>query len=190
MLGASARGEIERAGILGAYRDICLRLTEGQFCERGPHPFLVHSRELGGPMVPTAGPLGATLDRLVLSATPSRSGEGHPLDSAFQVFALRPARPGARTLSLGCSSSCDVQVNDASISSLHAVLELQGGHYLLTDQDSAAGTLVNDDPLCPGLPRALHSGDRLTLGFVDLMFLLPGDFYHFVRRLLGDRPDA
>jgi hypothetical protein len=190
MLGSSTRREIERAGILGAYRDICLQLTENQFCERGPHPFLVHSRALGGPMVPTAATQGETLDRLMLSGSPSRAEEGHPLDTAFQVFALRPARPGAQALSLGCSSSCDVQVNDASISSLHAVLERQGERYLLSDQDSASGTLVNDDILAPGLPRELHSGDRITLGYVDLMFLLPGDFYHFVRRLLGDRPDA
>ncbi len=189
-MGSSARGEIERAGILGAYRDICLELTEQQFCDRGPHPFLVHSRELGGPIVPTAATQGVTLDRLVLSATPSRAEEGHPLSGAFQVFALRPARPGAAALSIGCSSACDVQVNDASISSLHAVLERHGQGYLLTDQDSAAGTLVNDEPLAPGQARTLASGDRISLGYVDLMFLLPSDFYHFVRRLLGDRPDA
>lgn len=166
---------------IGKYVDVCKEMTEEKFCKRCPHPFLLHSM-LVEPMIPTDATRGITMDRLVLSDGGNR-GEGAPSqEEAYTVFAVQPRNPRDDRITLGCSSTCDVQVNDTSISTLHATIERYGDRYLVRDNESAAGTQVNDEVLEPSKPRELEPGDRVTLGYVDLMFLRPAEFYQFVRR--------
>ncbi len=173
---------IPNGGVIGAYVNVCKELTEEQFCERGPYPFLLHSTETG-PIVPTDKTRGITIDRLVLSDDPKKRGlEKLSQKKAYTVFVLNPRNPKDNRVTVGCSSTCDVQINDESVSTLHAYLEREDTGYFIRDNESAAGTQVNDTLLDSGESRELSPGDRITLGLVDLMFLTPAKFYHFVRR--------
>ena len=176
------KSTITNVGVIGAYVNVCRELTEDQFRERGPYPFLLHSLETG-PLVPTDATRGVTIDRLVLSDDPKKRGLNKASqEDAYTVFVIQPRNPKDDRVTVGCSSTCDMQINDESVSTLHAYLEHKGAGYFIRDNDSAAGTEVNDELLDSGESRELSSGDRITLGLVDLMFLMPAEFYHFVRR--------
>ena len=72
-----------------------------------------------------------------------------------------------RSVVLGRSKECDVQVNDANVSRRHAELRQEGATYWLVDLDSTNGTELNGRPV----KRAkLSDGDRITLGGTDVVF--------------------
>ena len=60
---------------------------------------------------------------------------------------------------LTCSVS---QPGDPSVSRQHAVVELSGGGYLVTDLGSANGTFINDAPVIT--PTRLRVGDQVKFG--------------------------
>ncbi|AQS59055.1 FhaA domain-containing protein [Desulforamulus ferrireducens] len=69
--------------------------------------------------------------------------------------------------SLGRRDTCDIVINDTSVSRRHAQIERIGGRYWLTDLNSTNGTFVN------GLPIEkieLTSGDVITVGNTVLIF--------------------
>lgn len=149
-----------------------------EFVRRHPHPFLVHS---GGPLrgVDRSKTRGLTVDRLVL--------EGKPQPAVQESFLVAPIIRRAdndKLITIGVSSSCDVIIDDASLSKQHAWFDHVGGVWRIWDNESVTGTLVNDKPVPRGFPQSLGSGDRITLGFVDLTFLTSQAFYQLVRGLL------
>ena len=72
-----------------------------------------------------------------------------------------------RSVVLGRSKECDLQVNDPNVSRRHAELRQEGATYWLVDLDSTNGTELNGRPV----KRAkLSDGDRITLGGTDVVF--------------------
>src|SRR5262245_24933790 len=68
---------------------------------------------------------------------------------------------------LGRSPVCDVVLaDDPMVSAVHATLELAPAGYILTDQQSANGTLINGARVFRALVRV---GDELTLGATGLV---------------------
>ncbi len=172
---------------IGAYVEVCQKLTPEQFCEHKPHSVLLHTF-VSGPLLPTDKTRGITVDRLVIGDNVGIRGGGESTqEEAYIVFELVPVNPQAMNISIGCSSTCDVQINDESVSTLHAYLEREGDEYRIRDNDSSAGTKVNGEDLGTGDSGFLASGDRVSLGYIDMTFLTPADFYQFVRRFLRRR---
>lgn len=67
-------------------------------------------------------------------------------------------------------SQCGLLFDDPSVSPIHArLVRRASGTCLLRDQNSVAGTWVNDEPV-PGDGRALEHNDRVHLGRVALRF--------------------
>jgi hypothetical protein len=138
------------------------------------------------------GRLQKTLERVegtreVADPRKPLSGSAELKTTPYLVFAVE-AEGGEGAdgrVSLGCSSRCDVQVNDESVSAVHAYISQRSEGYAILDNDSTTGTMVNDEVISRGEWRLLGSGDRVTVGYVDLIFLLPVEFYHFVERLFG-----
>jgi general secretion pathway protein E len=60
-----------------------------------------------------------------------------------------------------------VRIDDQSVSRHHAVLVLDNGGYKILDLGSQNGTCVNGARI---LERALHAGDQIRLGLVELRF--------------------
>jgi pSer/pThr/pTyr-binding forkhead associated (FHA) protein len=80
--------------------------------------------------------------------------------------------PIRETLLLGSSPDCDVQIDEAGIAPRHAEIRLLDGKQLrLKDLGSAAGTLLNGEPVQETL---LGSGDEIRIGTCRLMLQAPG----------------
>lgn len=75
----------------------------------------------------------------------------------------------APRVTIGRSSTCDIEIADGSISRLHAELEQRrDGSFQLSDAGSLNGTLLNGRKLDG--PQQIRPGDILTLGKVPLRF--------------------
>jgi len=71
-------------------------------------------------------------------------------------------------LTLGRDPSCDVFLNDVTVSRLHARLAVQGSSVTVEDAGSLNGTYVNDAIVA----RAeLHNGDTVQIGRFRMVFL-------------------
>ncbi len=63
-----------------------------------------------------------------------------PNEPAFFKLGLQP-------VIIGRDSSCQIQLNDPSVSRNHASIAFENGHYILHDNGSINGTLVNGEPV-------------------------------------------
>lgn len=70
--------------------------------------------------------------------------------------------------SLGRSSSCDVKLEDSSVSGHHAHFCAVGSRAAIQDDGSTNGSFVNGERLQPGSPKTLHPGDVIKLGTYEL----------------------
>jgi pSer/pThr/pTyr-binding forkhead associated (FHA) protein len=173
---------------IGAYVNIIKSLTEREFCKHHPHPVMLH--EATDPLQPTEDTEGETIDRLFISRGP----DGEPVltrtygptgpGQLYTVYVLKPAR--SSTLSIGCSARCEIQINDQSLSKIHALFEAREGRFFLCDNGSTSGTRINDELLRTREWSEVASGDRISLGTVELTFLPAENFYRLVRRLFID----
>ncbi|MEW6730174.1 MAG: SpoIIE family protein phosphatase [Acidobacteriota bacterium] len=69
---------------------------------------------------------------------------------------------------IGRSSRADINITDSFASRIHAVLELRGDNYWLTDSGSQNGTYHNEVRVTQELE--LRSGDRIRIGETELLF--------------------
>lgn len=152
-----------------------IALSEAAFCARHAGPFLVWWSEHG----PDPAKYGAvfTMDRIVVgkpTANPAQVLEN------YYASAVRLRDRNAVDVTIGCAADCDVHVNDASISRVHAHLVTCEGGWRLRDTTSFTGTFVND---APPTEAPLVSEDRITVGLVDLTYLDSRALYQLIRRL-------
>lgn len=170
---------------ISEYAHVCEKATLEEFLSEDQAAVFIHCKILD-PLRAVVGAPGETIDRLALERAPSIDPEG--AFSPMLAYAVLPieSTDGPRTgeFLIGCGQGCDILLNDASISRAHAWIELRDGAFLLRDNASAAGTQVNDELLEVGEERKLRSGAKVSFGAVDLLFLGPAEFYHFVKRVL------
>jgi uncharacterized RDD family membrane protein YckC len=73
-----------------------------------------------------------------------------------------------RVVSIGRDPSNDLVLSDAMVSRRHAILERRGDDYVLRDNSSSNGTLVNGDRVSN--ERVLSDGDLIAIGSARLLF--------------------
>jgi MoxR-like ATPase len=71
---------------------------------------------------------------------------------------------------IGRKDECDLQIPNPVVSSRHAVITPQGGQWMLTDLDSANGTLVNGQRI-QGAVQLKH-GDTIEIGGIRMGAIL------------------
>jgi len=79
--------------------------------------------------------------------------------------------PVGRRCVLGRHAECDVAdvfQENTGVSRLHAVVDLDGGRYVLEDKGSRNGTFLNGERVTARTP--LRNGDRILIGGVELTF--------------------
>ncbi len=96
--------------------------------------------------LPQAQPLRARL-------TNNKTGEQHKLGSA--------------NVSLGRESENTIIISDMGASRFHASIERKQNGWVLTDQNSTNGTIVNGHEISSAV---LHNGDVITIGTTDYVF--------------------
>jgi pSer/pThr/pTyr-binding forkhead associated (FHA) protein len=98
----------------------------------------------------------------------------------LQVATLPPLR-SQDALKVGRLPSCELVINDPSVSKQHAELRWHGpvSSCCVKDLQSAHGTYVNDQVLSPGQEHILRDGDLVRFG--------DADFAYFVAKSLHTR---
>lgn len=86
-------------------------------------------------------------------------------------FALGANGSGTSKWEIGRAASCDIVIDDPSVSSNHAQIINEGARWKLIDLMSANGTYVNGDK---GLTTYLGNGDLIRFGTVDAVIQLGG----------------
>ena len=74
-------------------------------------------------------------------------------------------------MSIGHAPNSDILLPKQRLTSRrHATVRYEDGHYLLCDDRSAIGTLVNGHQLQELVPYLLHDGDQVSIGENELLF--------------------
>tara|TARA_B100000925_G_C22006782_1_gene474050 strand:+ start:3177 stop:3806 length:630 start_codon:yes stop_codon:yes gene_type:complete len=71
---------------------------------------------------------------------------------------------------MGSKSNNDITIQDAEVSSLHALILCKKDKFIITDELSSNGTLVNGKELSPRDPYDLNDGDEIKIGKTTLLF--------------------
>ena len=87
---------------------------------------------------------------------------------------------------VGRETTCDVVLNDGSVSRKHARLEKRGRSWMVVDQGSANGTFVDSQRVAE---TALHTGQELRFGAVSFRVEVEGD-EAIEATMLTDAPEA
>jgi len=160
------------------------RMDEQAFSDRHGMAFLLYHGILGD-LTKSAG----TGDTLACEAKPGESKSFSPRND-FLVFPLQKRTAGDDLIWLGRSSGNDVVIPDASVSAVHAFIDVkQQGKFTtfhIQDSNSSNGTRVNDQEVAvqgqgPQVP--IDSMSRIHLGSVELLFLRAPEFYSLVSRI-------
>lgn len=157
------------------------QLDEMAYCAKHPYPLLVHVA--GGYALHAVEKGHLTMDRAILSPAKKRDLAPLAIDD-YSAVAVKQTVGKFVELTVGCDRKiCDVLINDISVSRVHAhMLNDRHGNWYINDASSTTGTFVNDKDTVPS--QVLVSGDRITLGMVDLTFYLPSQAYALIHRLV------
>ncbi|MFA6412037.1 MAG: FHA domain-containing protein [Syntrophales bacterium] len=69
---------------------------------------------------------------------------------------------------LGRDPTCDFHISDATVSSIHCMIQYAGSRYVITDFDSRNGIRINDRKMAGTAP--LDDGDVITIGHKKFRF--------------------
>ncbi|MGB0619941.1 MAG: FHA domain-containing protein [Myxococcota bacterium] len=111
---------------------------------------------------------------------PPSPGEAAPLaaqllDLGGQIGTAGESRALNRNrTTIGRDPNNDVVIEDDTISSEHAAIEVRDGRYWLEDLRSTNGTRLGDRRLADGDSLPLKGGDHVRLADIDLMFVVEG----------------
>lgn len=75
---------------------------------------------------------------------------------------------------IGRDKHNDIILDDDTISSEHAVIEVHDGRYWVEDRRSTNGTRIGDKRISPEQRVPLKGGDHIRFADIDLMFVLAG----------------
>ena len=78
----------------------------------------------------------------------------------------------ASSIKVGKTVSCELCLDDPSVSRVHAVIDKTPTGYKLSDRISAGGTYVNQQKVDPNKPVMIENGAILTFGKVSVRFVL------------------
>jgi hypothetical protein len=107
------------------------------------------------------------------------------MDLGWSVLVVKKkadATTFARTVLVGRASTNDLTIVHASVSKLHARLQLGDTGPLLSDAGSSNGTIVNGDQLRRGEEVALASGDLVRFGGIALQAFAPEHLCSMLQR--------
>jgi hypothetical protein len=96
---------------------------------------------------------------------PDSAGRKHAFDVALDKLMTQP-----QGMVIGRSADqCELVVAHATVSRRHARLTLAGEALQVEDLGSTNGSAVNGTALSAGAPVALHAGNKLRVGDVELL---------------------
>lgn len=141
-------------------------LDEAAFRQAEPQSWLVWE----------AGPWKPGGSRTLIGFTPPTPAPA-PVSTGAEAlaYALLPKDDGHEQVTLGRNPSCDIVINDGTISMMHLVFIRAGTGWTVQDAGSRNGSSMGGAALESGKPLALTSGARLQAGSVHFSFYEPKD---------------
>lgn len=99
------------------------------------------------------------------------------------VLELRKRTPDSTEITVGRAPECDIVIEDATVSRLHAVFrqEPHTGMWQVVDAESHNGTFQAGVLIVPGRPTPLFGRASLRFGAVEMSFLQASAFEHYVQ---------
>jgi Inner membrane component of T3SS, cytoplasmic domain len=110
-----------------------------------------------------------------MTLVPPEAPDSHPAQGDALCFELALGA-GQRGLRVGRAASCDVVINDATVSRAHLWLERDGAGWAATVLPSARGVACGGRSYLSGERIALVPGCQLKLGEVTLTYHDPAGF--------------
>lgn len=153
----------------------CLRgMSSQSFFKRYHNPALILSLQDGVKTLEDSATLNATLRS-------SRTGPTKQIGIALIKQRRRASHGRSRRITLGRSGDTDIAVKIATVSKLHLFFEQLESDWVVTDNFSTNGSLLENQRLAGGERYPLKSGDSLMIG-PDLvgLFLMPKDMIHYL----------
>lgn len=74
-------------------------------------------------------------------------------------------------VTIGRVADNTIEIDDASVSSHHAQLSLQGNDYILKDLGSTNGTRLNGKNIAPEEEHRLQDGDHVRFGSIEVSYV-------------------
>lgn len=132
---------------------------EPAFSRANPHPWLLREPTAWHPTHPAGG------RTLLAPATAAALAEGSTL-----AVALEPVVRDAAEITLGRAPSCDLQIEEGTISQLHLVFRRDGEAWTVRDVGSTNGSWLEGTRLEKDAPLPLADGARLQAAQVLFTF--------------------
>lgn len=118
------------------------------------------AEESGAPQIPKGAP---PVHDVKVNARITIGGGTRELNLNF--------KPGGRRMNVGRGSDNDIQLDDRSVSKIHAaILMNREGTLLVSDTGSTNGTYINGRRLAYGEARQIEEGDIVGFGDVEVRF--------------------
>ncbi len=174
-----------------------LRVKQAEFLKRHPAPVLVRREIIEGDMqfADPTDPIAKTragntmvhvprltaAERLAGPRAPDRKAVKE--ETYANLFVERVRGQPLPSLTLGRARTCDIRVNDFTVSDHHCDLYPipTTDRVFLSDNESRNGTRHNGEVLEVDTRRPLLSGDEIQVGRFVFLFLAPVDFYAYLR---------
>jgi hypothetical protein len=151
-------------------RELLLELRDGFALYE---PILIEI-ESGNSAVPDV-----TVDHTVTSGKPFDWAQHYTKEYAghrYLMVATTSQLSGSEVeVTIGRSRSCDVRIDNDSVSKLHAriIFDRSSGDYFLLDEHSRNGSCVNGEPVEPASRTPIWSGAYLSFGDALYVFIDP-----------------
>ncbi|MBF0295350.1 MAG: FHA domain-containing protein [Magnetococcales bacterium] len=87
-----------------------------------------------------------------------------------------------RSFLIGRAPTADLRMNEATVSALHARIDLQENRLFLSDQESTNGTSINAHTLRPFDAREIFIGDKVRFGKNLFVLVSPDSLYTTLSR--------
>lgn len=161
------------------------------FVQAFPHPFLVReatSEREGARRLTPSSDRGTM--KVKKAAAPT--GDGFAQGGDVWIFRVCPRDPERNegAVTLGRDAGCDVVIDDASVSSVHAKFTLEveepddeddGKRFFVQDAGSSNGTFVDGEAIPAGRPARVEDQASLRFGpQVKAQFFTAAGFFQFM----------
>ena len=113
----------------------------------------------------------------------SPKSPSHAVSPTSRFVPLKKSRETQNQyLVIGRSSTCDVVINDYSVSKVHARIahDVHLQRTMVTDLGSRNGTFMDEHRLEKGRPALIRSRDEIRLGRLNFVYLEPADLYRML----------
>jgi len=132
---------------------------EAAFARAHPHPWLLREPTAWHPTHPDGN------QTLLMPASMAA-----PLEGSALAIALEPVLRDATQITLGRSPSCDLVIEEGTVSQLHLVFRHSGDDWTVEDSGSTNGSWLDGTRLDRSVPHRLAEGARLQAAQVLFTF--------------------